>query len=623
MPGENRTLTPVWIAYVDGVRLGTGYEGALKRIRIHDRLDFAGTASLLFGIPPADFCNDGTFAMGSEVSIHLGYKDDVHEVFAGEVTGFAPRLDGHSAPLTEVKIHSKLLRLERGTKCASFEHKTPAGIIRDIVSAYNLNANVEEFGPEYNHIGQTSYTDHGYILYLAGKYGKSVYCHGDTVHVKTEIAPTDDDVVLERGKTIISARTRTDLAAQLSAVTATGWDMKKCTGFTATATMKDVPLKIGGGYCWEDNAKGYDPHKVEQLCSGSFTDENDAMDVARSVLLSRSMQFQSCEARTEGNSRIRPGNRLTVKYLGKHSDGEYLVYSVEHDFSVQDGYFTTCHLKRNFCGVCLRKNVSEIDAEIVSSFYDETNNKTYEEKIIESPKQIKAEDVSLKTKNDNPRIIKVELLDDNNMGIFGSEIRNYVNLPDKDIFIDNDKIKGHYQLNGRIKCKITFDRKGTFDFNVSLKNIDLKADYSSSELSHNNKYKFSKENEYKHYKTDSDGTKIVSSKDFYLGQGGGNLFKFKAWTSDENSCILSTSTIRTWRRLYYVEVKMASLATMASSLSTAICEYDKHYIDLKKIGTESVFFRKNIDVSDSSSFITDVLSQCNKAQYKNYSPYVA
>ena len=44
MPGENRTLTPVWIAYVDGMRLGTGYEGALKRIRIHDRLDFAGNA---------------------------------------------------------------------------------------------------------------------------------------------------------------------------------------------------------------------------------------------------------------------------------------------------------------------------------------------------------------------------------------------------------------------------------------------------------------------------------------------------------------------------------------------------------------------------------------------------
>ena len=368
MPGENRTLTPVWIAYVDGVRLNTGYEGALRRIHMHDRLDFAGNVSLLFGIPPLDFCNDGTFAMGSEVSIHLGYKDDVHEVFAGEVTGFAPRLDECSSPLTEVKIHSKLFRLNKGTRCASFEHKTPAGIIRDIVSAYNLNADVEEFGPEYSYIEQKNFTDHGYIMYLAGKYGKTVYCHGNTVYVKTEITPTDDDVVLEWGKSLISARTKTDLAAQLSAVAATGWDMRKCTGFTATATMKDVPLKIGGEYCWEDNAKGYDPHKVEQLSSSSFTDEKDAMEVARSVLLGRSLQFQSCEARTEGNSRIRTGNRLTVKYLGKHSDGEYLVYSVEHDFSIQDGYFTTCHLKRNFCGASNKnRDISTIDRERIDS----------------------------------------------------------------------------------------------------------------------------------------------------------------------------------------------------------------------------------------------------------------
>ena len=156
-------------------------------------------------------------------------------------------------------------------------------------------------------------------------------------------------------------------------VTATGWDMKKCTGFTATATMKDVSLKIGGEYSWEDNTKGYDTHKVEQLCSGSFTDGKDAMEVARSVLLSRSMQFQSCEAKTEGNSHIRTGNRLTMKYLGKHSDGEYLVHSVEHDFSVQDGYFTTCHLRRNFCGASNKnRSTNKIDMERIDSHGEES-----------------------------------------------------------------------------------------------------------------------------------------------------------------------------------------------------------------------------------------------------------
>ena len=194
-------------------------------------------------------------------------------------------------------------------------------------------------------------------------------------------------MVLEWGKTIISARTKADLAAQLSAVTATGWDMRKCSGFTATATMKDVPLKIGGEYCWEDNAKGYDSHKVGQLSSSSFTDEKDAMEVARSVLLGRSLQFQSCEAKTEGNSRIRPGNRLTVKYLGKHSDGEYLVYSVEHSLSAnaqEENAATTSAsgIQAESQNDTEESNVEEKSPSITSPHWEDENGKAISKALV-------------------------------------------------------------------------------------------------------------------------------------------------------------------------------------------------------------------------------------------------
>lgn len=364
MADENKNLTPVWIAYVDGKRLSTDYEGALKKIYINDRLDFIGTASLLFDISAVDFDNDDIFVLGSEVSIHLGYKDDVEDVFVGEVIEFAPRFEEYNPPSMEVKLKTKLHKLKKGIKYKSFENKTPADIIKDIVSKYDLTADVEEFGPEYSYTEQHNLSDYDYIVYLAEKYGKSIYCYDNTVYVKTEITPTNDDVVLEWGKTLIKARTEIDIKKQLSAVTATGWDVMKCEGFTATATMKDVPLKIGGEYCWEDNSRGYDPHKVTQLNSADFTDEAEAMEIAKAVILKRSLNFQTCEAKTEGNYHIRPGNRITIKYLGKESDGEYLVSSVEHTFNVLEGYFTTCHLKRNFCEISNKSgNVSSIDKE--------------------------------------------------------------------------------------------------------------------------------------------------------------------------------------------------------------------------------------------------------------------
>ena len=341
------------------------------------------------------------------------------------------------------------------------------------ISKNKLIVNVEEFGPEYNYIEQKNFTDYGYIMYLAGKYGKTVYCQGNTVHVKTEITPTDDDVVLERGKTIISARTKTDLAAQLSAVTATGWDMRKCSGFTATATMKDIPLRIGGEYSWEDNSKGYDPKRTEQITTEEILDEEDAAAVAKAYIQNRSFKFQSCDIKTQGNYRIKPGNRLTVKYIGKQSDGEYLIESVEHTLDIQEGFITRCHLIRNFCEVNDRSGTaSEIDRERADS---QINGTQEENSLVASAGGSKAEnqsDLENTSNEKNPKIMNPHWEDTNGQTItkalVGDEVYLCADVTDIDdgksatIKIvekdddgnddDIDSVSGKVQ-NGKIKAK--------------------------------------------------------------------------------------------------------------------------------------------------------------------------
>ena len=368
MSSENKTLTPIWIVYADGARLPWKYEGALKKIRVSDRLGSIGTASLVFGMSVPDFDNDDVFSEGSEVSVHLGYKDDVEEVFSGEVTGFVPRFGEYGAPQMEVQIETKLHRLDKGIRAKAFESKTTAQIIKEIITNHNLKAEVEEFGPKHNYTEQRNITDYDYITQLACKYGKAVWCQGSTVYVKTEITPSDDDVILEWGKSIISARAKTSMTKQLSAATCTGWSIMDCRGFAATATMKDIPLKIGGEYSWEDNSKGYDPKKIEQITTEEIIDEEDAAAVAKAYIQNRSFKFQSCDIKTKGNYHIKPGNRLTVKYIGKQSDGEYLIESVEHTLDIQEGFITRCHLIRNFCEVNDRSGTaSEIDRERADS----------------------------------------------------------------------------------------------------------------------------------------------------------------------------------------------------------------------------------------------------------------
>lgn len=92
MYSENKTLTPTCIIYVDGERLDWKYEGALESVKVSDRLNEAGTASLLFGMPAGEFDGGGAFSEG-ERGLSLPRLQGRH---AGGVRG---RGHGHLAPV--------------------------------------------------------------------------------------------------------------------------------------------------------------------------------------------------------------------------------------------------------------------------------------------------------------------------------------------------------------------------------------------------------------------------------------------------------------------------------------------------------------------------------------------
>lgn len=365
MSDENKTLTPVWIAYVDGKRLNTDYEGALKSIRINDGLNRIGKASMIFDLTAVDF-EDETFSLMSEVSIHLGYKDDVESVFSGVVTGFAPRFEQYHSPTMEVIICTPLFQLKNGTHTRSFTKKNPAKIIREILDVYALDSDIEDFGPEWEYIEQKDKTDWDYITSLTSMYAKNIYYHENKVIIKSEIAATSDDVILEWGKSLISAETNAKSEGRLSQVMCFGHDWLSDSDFSATAKVKDLSLKIGGKSTWENVSKGFDANKTHAMIGG--VDENDAKEIASAYLLRDSFNFQSCRAQCEGNYKIIPGNRLSVKYIGPDFSGEYLVDSVRHEFSILSGYTSECFLKRNCCETSnSTSNVSAIDKEMAAS----------------------------------------------------------------------------------------------------------------------------------------------------------------------------------------------------------------------------------------------------------------
>ena len=345
--GENKHLTPVWIVYVDGKRLDTDHEGALERIVIDDKLNGVGTGVLEFDSSMIKIRDSGTFSLESYVSVHLGYKDDCEQVFAGEVTEFKGDFSEYGHERVKVVCKNCLHKLQNALQSLSFEAKSPAAVLKERLGVYGLKGEIEDFGAVRNYFVESGLSDYEYLLQTARKYGKTVYGYEDTVYIKDEVTVSNEEVILEWGKSLISFRCSENLKEQLSGCTFAGWDENNCEGITGSAGLSDIPVKVGGGKTWEDNSKGASGTWKTVFMADDLYDNEDAKKRAIGYLQNISMEYQTGVGKCEGNRHVFPGMRVTIKYVGEHFSGEYIAERVVHEVSVNGPFTTEVYVKRN------------------------------------------------------------------------------------------------------------------------------------------------------------------------------------------------------------------------------------------------------------------------------------
>ena len=344
---ENTHLVPVWIVYADGKRLDTRHEGALRRVTVNDRLCGIGTFSLLFDTAEAPLRELGVLGLGSRVSIHLGYKDAVEEVFAGNILGFRTELSGAAPALLEVRGSNDLHKLNHGKHSRSFEKKTPAQIIRTISGLYSLGAEVEEFGSQAMFTASREETDLEYILRIASFFAKEVYTWGAKLYVASEVTIRKDEIIYEWGKNLIDFEAEESIRNLVPAITVAGRDISKNEAFTARAQLSDIGLRTGGNNPWTSRVTG-SVSAWEGFTAQPRLRDTDEARVATTALLTRnSFRFGRARGTGEGNPKLLPGMRVTIKAAGEAFSGEYITEYVCHRFEHSTGYRTDFRLKRN------------------------------------------------------------------------------------------------------------------------------------------------------------------------------------------------------------------------------------------------------------------------------------
>jgi phage protein D len=349
MANDNKHLTPVWIVYIDGKRLDTDHEGALLKIVVSDRLNGIGTCTLLFDTSAVKLRDAGILAMESQISVQMGYKDDVDEVFNGEITGFRIILGENAGEQLEVSCSNVLYRLKHSIHYTTCENKTLSDTLTGILDSYSLTAEMDSFGAAHEFSTQYGMDDYDYLMKAAGMYGKAVYAYGTKVYIKGEITVRTDEIVYEWGKSLVSFSAGEDISRLISSCTFTGWDSKKCQSITGTAGVADVPVKAGGSSDWTAVSKSGSGMWKSVVVADDLYDSDDAKNRAVGVMQNNSWLYAKAEGTGEGNYKLHPGMRVTIKYTGEKFSGEYIADTVTHRFDYEGGYITSFTLKRNRC----------------------------------------------------------------------------------------------------------------------------------------------------------------------------------------------------------------------------------------------------------------------------------
>jgi murein DD-endopeptidase MepM/ murein hydrolase activator NlpD len=344
---DNKHLTPVEIMYVDGKRLDVEHEGALKEIVIKDVLNGISSFYLLFDNAHTNIADKDLISLESEVSIHLGYKDDIEEVFCGEVLKTKSFCHEYGTEQFEVSGRNVLHKLSHGEHTKHYEKMSPSDIIKKMIESFSLKAKVEDFGTVAEFSSQESCTAYDYLLRMTTLYGKEYFADKDTIYVANEITIRNDEIILEWGKSLIGFESSIDMAYALLGYDYVSWDVLKGESFTGGATLEDLPVKVGGDKDWTKISKGGDEKYRSLVSDMRISDVADAKERAKGILQKYSFLFSRARGKCEGNYRIRPGMRVTVKGVGTMFEGEYIAEEVLHKFSYSDGYTTTVTLKRN------------------------------------------------------------------------------------------------------------------------------------------------------------------------------------------------------------------------------------------------------------------------------------
>ena len=271
--------------------------------------------------------DESNFKIGGDVVIEIGDDKSTKPVFNGIVAKQGFKMDASSGVCyIEIVAKDKANCLTIADHILSFKDKTDDEILKSIISAQGLSANVSGLNGKHESFTQFNMTDWDLINIRAEAYGRVVLVDNGKVSV-VEPKNSGGNPTVTFGEDIISMSLEVNSDQQIEDVTGKIWDVK-------SQKTKDVKANSAsessfGSIGYTDVTKVTKKQKPNFVLSGINTEEEVKNVISGNLALNRFAKIQGYIT-IDGNADVKPNTCVKINKGSAIFQGNAYVSGVKH-----------------------------------------------------------------------------------------------------------------------------------------------------------------------------------------------------------------------------------------------------------------------------------------------------
>jgi phage protein D len=310
------------------------------------------------------YSDNKTFTVGNRVHLQMGYADRMLSMAVGQISALAPKFPESGAPTINITGLDGMLKLRdrkpKEGEQVKYQNMADWEIAQAIAARNKLKSTVDEEGEVHELVVQKNQDDAAFLKERAARADRDCFIltdpdtGEDTLYF---IRPLDGResrrqrvYVFEWGKTLVNFSPTLTLSRQVSKVTVRGWNPRTKAAITFTAGPEHLPgKKSAKGTSGPEAANQSLNGKQEVVIDAPVLTEEEAKDLAISLLAKRAYEFITGHGQVIGLPDLRPGDTVDLQKLGTRFSGEYYVKKVEHTLG-SNGYLTSFDVRKTHDG---------------------------------------------------------------------------------------------------------------------------------------------------------------------------------------------------------------------------------------------------------------------------------